>query len=537
MPKRINVNKLRAIAAGAASLIIVMIIAIPLWSGAEKETDTIDIQPGFAPAEYAYPEFFQDQQLSDGFSWRINENGIMEFKDADGNKYQIGSDGTVYRVNPDGSITPIEDVSSIADVLAAAEEAAENSSAASEALGSSISDRPLTDSEISEMFGSDADPDTIRELINNGMEADDIASLIDEGFTPEDIANALAEGVEPEDIHDYLRHEKEVYDRVADSLAGTGADVDDFIDYLESNGLTPEQYLAALAATGADEPSAPEIPSTASILKASDMPSLTINLNGDESAAERKEEDYLDALAAAGNPLDPTALASAIAGMNLQPSDYSVINDQQTKSDFMDSFSDNAGYDQLTKNDIAPGTVVTMLLKTGINSDLPGQIVAEVTQNVYDSLTGTVLLIPKGTRLIATYSSSVSWGQERALVAWTQLIRPDGLMVNLPGFSGIDGQGYTGYHDKVDRHIWDLIWGAGLASLLDVGTNEISYTLDEDGWGALGEVLGLYTDELSTAAQDWLKNVVNQQPTLRIRPGRTIKLLVTQKLTLKPYLL
>ena len=187
----------------------------------------------------------------------------------------------------------------------------------------------------------------------------------------------------------------------------------------------------------------------------------------------------------------------------------------------------------MTTNDIAPGTVISMILRTGLNTDLPGQIMAEVTQNVYDSFTGTVLLIPKGTRLVASYSSSVTFGQQRVLIAWTQLIRPDGLILNLPGLPGIDAQGYTGYADKVNNHIWSLLGGTALASLISLAENEVASQAELVG-DTIAEAMGIASDNVSSTAEKYIDRLIDRQPTITIRPGRSIKLLVTQKLTLEP---
>ena len=523
--KRIKVTKLRIIAISFLALFIMLLILIPVFSrGSRESVATVDVDPPFAPVQYTYPDIlFED--LSDGFSWRINENAL-ELKDEEGIRYQVTPDG-VYQINPDGSMTAVTDEDVLADILAAADEAASNSEEAASYLG----DDYLTDDEVYSLFGDDADPDTVRALQDAGLTADEIADLLNQGYTLDDLYSLLNRGTDPDDLAALLSS-------LEDTLSGTGLTVEDLLDYLDSIGITPDQWLEAFRAASQEdqENSAPEIQNQPAAIRAGDLPALTVNLGGSESAAEEREDEYLSYLESITPGMtDPAELASAIAGINSSTSEYTSLNDQAGKTEFMSSFSGRSGYDQLTNHDIAPGTIVTMLLKTGINSDLPGQIVAEVTQNVFDSLTGRNLLIPKGTRLIATYSSSVSWGQERALVAWTQLIRPDGLILNLPGLPGIDAQGYAGYRDKVDNHVWDLIWGAGLASLLEVGVNEINYAVEGSGYQALSEILGLYTDDLGSAAQQWLKNVINQPPTLTIRPGRTINLLVTQKLTLTPY--
>lgn len=233
---------------------------------------------------------------------------------------------------------------------------------------------------------------------------------------------------------------------------------------------------------------------------------------------------------------DSAALAAAISSQTVKSS-YDQQNAQAAKQDFVQTYSAlPVGSTQLTPNDLAAGTIINMTLITGLNSDLPGQIVAQVAHNVYDTLTGNSLLIPKGTRLIATYDSSVSWGQSRALVAWTQLIRPDGLVLTLPGLPGIDAAGYAGYQDKVNNHVWSMIGAAFLASLIDLGADEVVIQADNAGIESAGlNAVGDFTTTLQSAGQKWLNKVIDRQPTLRIRPGRKINLLVTQTLTFTPY--
>ncbi|MGN1178966.1 MAG: TrbI/VirB10 family protein, partial [Candidatus Ornithospirochaeta sp.] len=148
----------------------------------------------------------------------------------------------------------------------------------------------------------------------------------------------------------------------------------------------------------------------------------------------------------------------------------------------------------------------------------------------------SVLLIPKGTRLIATYDSSVSWGQSRALVAWTQMVRPDGFVLKLPGLPGIDAQGYSGYQDKVDNHFWSMLGAAMLASLLDLTVDEVIIQSQNAGVSNAGlTAIDSFTGTVQTAGQKYLSKVIERQPTLRVRPGRKISLLVTDTLTLTPY--
>lgn len=115
------------------------------------------------------------------------------------------------------------------------------------------------------------------------------------------------------------------------------------------------------------------------------------------------------------------------------------------------------------------GAVIPAALITGIRSDLPGQITAQVTENVYDSPTGSLLLIPQGTRIIGQYDDDVTFGQRRVLLVWNRLILPGGRSIVLERLPGADASGYAGLEDCVDYHWWDLMRAAGLSTLLAVG--------------------------------------------------------------------
>lgn len=116
------------------------------------------------------------------------------------------------------------------------------------------------------------------------------------------------------------------------------------------------------------------------------------------------------------------------------------------------------------------GSVIAASLITGLNSDLPGIVTAQVTQNAYDSVTGRTLLIPQGSRVIGSYDSVVAFGQSRALVVWQRIILPNGDSIRIDNVPATDTQGYAGLSDRVDRHTWQLLKGVALSTLLGVGT-------------------------------------------------------------------
>ena len=178
------------------------------------------------------------------------------------------------------------------------------------------------------------------------------------------------------------------------------------------------------------------------------------------------------------------------------------------------------------------GTVIAASLLTGISSDLPGQIIAQVTENVYDTVTGRYLLIPQGTRLIGAYDSLVAFGQERALVVWQRLILPDGSSIVLDNLPATDPAGYAGLEDEVDFHTWSLMKGIALATLLGVGTELAFDDQESDLVRALRESV---QDNTSQAGQRIVQRYLNLQPAITVRPGWPLRVIVNKDLILRPY--
>ncbi len=176
------------------------------------------------------------------------------------------------------------------------------------------------------------------------------------------------------------------------------------------------------------------------------------------------------------------------------------------------------------------GSVIPAALITGIRSDLPGQITAQVTQNVYDSPTGSLLLIPQGTRLIGAYDDSVTVGQRRVLLVWTRLIFPDGRSLVLERQPGVDAAGFAGLEDRVDNHWASILRAAGLSTLLAVGA-ELS--LDEEDRLARALRDGAL-DTINEAGQRIVQRQLEVAPTLTIRPGLPVRVIVTRDLVFAP---
>lgn len=176
------------------------------------------------------------------------------------------------------------------------------------------------------------------------------------------------------------------------------------------------------------------------------------------------------------------------------------------------------------------GSVIPAALITGIRSDLPGQITAQVTESIYDSPTGRLLLVPQGTRIIGEYSNDVGFGQRRILLVWNRLIFPNGRSIVLERQPGADTQGYAGLEDGVDYHWWGLAKAAGISTLLSIGA-ELA-TNDEDR--LLQAIRNGGQDTINDAGQQIVRRQLNVAPTLTIRPGFPVRVIVTRDLVLEP---
>jgi type IV secretion system protein VirB10 len=180
---------------------------------------------------------------------------------------------------------------------------------------------------------------------------------------------------------------------------------------------------------------------------------------------------------------------------------------------------------------VQAGTIIPAALITGIKSDLPGQITAQVTEHVYDTPTGAHLLIPQGSRLIGQYDSQVAFGQSRVLLVWNRIVMPDGTSVVLERLQGTDPQGFAGLEDEVDHHWGQLFRAAALSTLLGVGT-ELSTDDESEIANAIRESA---QDSASDIGQQIVRRQLNIQPTLTVRPGFPVRVIVNRDLVMQSY--
>lgn len=181
---------------------------------------------------------------------------------------------------------------------------------------------------------------------------------------------------------------------------------------------------------------------------------------------------------------------------------------------------------------VQAGAVIPAALVTGLRADLPGPVVAQVTAPVFDSPTGRWLLIPQGSRLIGTYDDEIGFGQSRVALAWTRLIFPDGRSIVLDDNPAADAQGYAGLQDGVNRHWGRLLASAALSTVLGVGAEIAADEEGDEGAGrAIRRALG---DTSNQVGQAVVGRQLDVAPTLTVRPGHPLRVLVTRDLVLEP---
>jgi type IV secretion system protein VirB10 len=229
-----------------------------------------------------------------------------------------------------------------------------------------------------------------------------------------------------------------------------------------------------------------------------------------------------DATGDAGNTGTPTGSNDRKQAFLDRPSDPTGVSTSRLQS-------------PISPYQVMAGTVIPAALVTGINSDLPGQVIATVTESIYDSATGRYLLIPQGTRLVGRYDSQVSFGQRRVLLVWTRLILPDTSSIALDRLPGIDPTGYAGLEDGIDLH-WDrILAGAALSTLLGVGAE---LAAPQRG-GSEGQIViatrQSVQDTVNEVGKEVTKKNLDAQPTLTIRPGFQLRVMVSKDMVLRPY--
>ncbi|MBX5893071.1 TrbI/VirB10 family protein [Pseudomonas aeruginosa] len=234
-------------------------------------------------------------------------------------------------------------------------------------------------------------------------------------------------------------------------------------------------------------------------------------------------------------------MAAGPASTAAQPADpITVQNRQEQKEAFLQGASTetrNSGNLTLPASpyQVMAGTVVAAALVTGTKSDLPGEVIATVTEPVYDTATGKFLLIPQGSRILGRYNSQVSYGQSRVQVVWNRIILPDTSSLTLDNLVGTDPAGYAGLEDDVDYHWGRIFAGAALTTLLGVGAELAAPENRQDGDRIIIAGRDSAQDSINQVGQEMTRRNMNIQPTLTSRPGLPVRIIVNRDLVLRPY--
>jgi len=275
---------------------------------------------------------------------------------------------------------------------------------------------------------------------------------------------------------------------------------------------------------------------------------------GDKSSASSLDARKSDLFFAAGKPpastTDDSAAAKAAAAARLNnlanaSNPYNQQNMQGQKKDFLadttnqgDIYNHYKMITPISPYEVQSGTIIAANLLTAINTSLPGDIIAQVRQDVYDTVSGQYLLIPKGSKLLGKYDSSVAYGQERVLIAFDRIMRPDGTSIQLSNFSGGDEMGSAGFEGNVDGHWGKILGAATISTMLSFGagvaadhnTNGNNYYPGAQQSAILGGA-----GSIAQTGQTLTNRAIDVQPTLTVPAGFNFSVIVNKDMVLAPY--
>lgn len=354
--------------------------------------------------------------------------------------------------------------------------------------------------------------------------ADELTRNIGDGVNeppraePQIIRQANNDAEQPEGVNPFQRRERPNRENVQQRPVESEADWRERLEREQEEALIRErnrQQLAALQAqrNARSSPMAVDVSKVAQQSNSSAQPGNTVTRNNGTLNNGGMADLYAAAMKAQGTEADP----------NGQPGKVSFLNQEITDAGYLP----NQVVPQQSPYELKRGSTIPATLISGINSDLPGRITAQVRQNVYDSATGHRLLIPQGTKLFGRYDSQVSYGQSRVLVVWTDIIFPNGSTLQIGGMAGVDSEGYGGFHDKVNNHFW-RVWGsallvAAIGTAVDVTVP--SSNVEDDANSAARRN---FAETFGRVAERTIDKNMNVQPTLEIRPGYNFNVLVDQ---------
>ncbi|KAA3685229.1 conjugal transfer protein TrbI (plasmid) [Campylobacter fetus] len=334
------------------------------------------------------------------------------------------------------------------------------------------------------------------------------------------------------------------------AVSTTNKDINSMISSLEAQGIdTKTQKNIDLPVKNV----APELKNDNIQPLAEYKPIPTLNTQPkteiDEREIRLKQDMRLKALASKtgievrnSNSIQPQTKDSIYQEpINLQnePNLQNINNSGDNNDKFLSKLRNNGYLEQVKQKpisayEIKAGWNIPAVLITGVNSELPGQILAQITQNVYDTATGKYLLIPQGTKVVGDYSNNVIYGQSRLLVAWNKIIFPNGDTLNIGNMQGASMDGYTGFEDQVDNHYFRIFGSAFLLSSITAGIALSDNSQGNQTETARDKAIGQAIQQMGQVASEMIRKNMNISPTLIIRPGYKFNIFVTKDIVLEP---
>jgi type IV secretion system protein VirB10 len=226
--------------------------------------------------------------------------------------------------------------------------------------------------------------------------------------------------------------------------------------------------------------------------------------------------------------IDQTTYISREQNLNDQGSKDSFLKNKESSPNYLGNYIE----DPISPYEVKAGTIIPGIMITGINSDLPGSIVGQVRESVFDTVSGNYLLIPQGTKIFGTYDSSITWGQDRVLIVWQRLIFPNGKSINLSNMPGVDLTGQAGFSDKVNNHFGTLLKGVVLTSITGAGSAIVTNDENNDYESEAAKAAGI---AIINIGNNFAEKALDVQPTIEIRAGYRFNIMVNSDMVLTPY--
>ena len=228
-------------------------------------------------------------------------------------------------------------------------------------------------------------------------------------------------------------------------------------------------------------------------------------------------------------------IQNQLYGSNMQGGTNGTYNSGSEKENFFNASKGNSGNGSyLSKAALWDGTIISGALVTAINTDNPGVVIARVTENVYSSQDHSYLLIPEGSLLMATYNSSVSYGQNKVQVAWNLLIRPDNYRVQLGNMNGVNAQGASGYKGSVSNHPFETLKALGMVAVYSILQTEVTNDINSQKNEYLQNAMTDVYAESSKLGNKMVDRALDIKPTIKIKEGTEIKLITNVPMELPP---